>query len=532
MIDVKALFTPFRSLARLNLDHLDAQEIERYRRAGTLVVSPARRRPRYFDGRFLAAHDLTREQDYFLDRQADLARATGPGVLHGLMVTRVDDTTVSISPGTGVTPAGQLVVLRRDDDTAGGLAVNLADVTRMMQLDRAFHLDGVPNEPPRRRSGLFVLALRPVEFTANPIAAYPTSVDERRAVDDGEIIEAVAVTLVPYRDDHAELDPLQQRAHAARRIFVERAAGGVPAEALPLAMVHLDRGFVMWIDVDMVRREVGGEHAGAAGFGLAPRGLREAYVLQQEAHLAEAMNERRSRPDGLRFSAAEVFRALPPAGQLPLRAVERAGDLRYTQSFFPPQIPCAMALVPDDEVPALVDEALWLPPIDLMAPPGDLDFTSILVLLPAPRELLGSDRRRLAVELAPAAPGVLIRRQPVDVFRKLLPRLPMTAARGLGTPAVRPPIAAEPDRALEGEDAERNHALDLRWQQALDRAATLGERLWYVRRRTLQGRHLGLVPGSEPPRFADPTREDTVPADFRADESHPVSATTSPPPEE
>jgi hypothetical protein len=30
--------------------------------------------------------------------------------------------------------------------------------------------------PLGRRTGLFILALRPVEFTANPIAAYPRSI--------------------------------------------------------------------------------------------------------------------------------------------------------------------------------------------------------------------------------------------------------------------------------------------------------------------------------------------------------------------
>jgi hypothetical protein len=509
MFDPRALFGPFGSLVRLNLDHLGILDIERFQRAGTIVVSAARRRPRYFDGRFLAAHDLTREQDYFLQRQADLARATGPGVLHGLAVTRIDDTTVAIAPGTGLTPAGQLVVLRQDDDTTGGLIVNLADVARMMELDRAFGLDVVPNDPPRRRSGLFVLALRPVEFTANPVAAYPASVTERRAVDDGEIIEAVAVTLVPYRDDHTELDPLQQRAHVARRIFVDRQPGGVPAEALPVAMIQMDRGAVLWIDTHMVRREVGAEHAGVEGFGLAPRGLREAHVLQQEAHLLAVMNQRGSQPDGLRFSAAEAFRALPPAGQLPAAAVERVATLSYSQSFFPPQMPCAMALVPQDEVSALVDEALLLPPIDLLVGPEDLDFTSILVLVPVPRAQLLADRRRISMYLNPAAPGLLARRQPTDVFRRLL----------IGRPGVQLPTPG-PTPGASADDQR----LDQRWQAALGGA---GDRLWYVRPRTLQWRLFGVVPETSPPLLADPARVNTLPAPFRVDESQPVEATTA-----
>src|SRR5262245_60188160 len=228
---------------RASIDHLPPAEIDRLQRAGTIVADPARRRPRYFDGRFLAAPDLTAEQNYFLGRQADQARASMAGVIHGLEVSRVDDTTLRIEAGNGVTPAGELVVL------TDPLTVNLGDIAEVQRLDAAFGLDSIPNEPARRRSGLFVLALRPVEYTANPIAAYPASVTDRRTVDDGEIIEAVAVTLVPYPDDQADASPQQQRAHAARRIFVDRPSDAIPAEALPIAMMQLDRGFVLWVDL-------------------------------------------------------------------------------------------------------------------------------------------------------------------------------------------------------------------------------------------------------------------------------------------
>mgnify|MGYP003510254501 CR=1 FL=1 len=73
MLDVNTLLSQFRSFGRLNLDHLERSTIESLRRAGTIIANPSRRRPRYFDGRFLAAGDLTREQDYFLDRGCDLA---------------------------------------------------------------------------------------------------------------------------------------------------------------------------------------------------------------------------------------------------------------------------------------------------------------------------------------------------------------------------------------------------------------------------------------------------------------------------
>jgi hypothetical protein len=533
--------------SRLRLDHLDPAEIEAFRKAGTIIADPRRRRPRYFDGRFLAAPDLTREQDYFIARQADLTRAGGAGVLHGLGVTRVDDTRVKLARGNGITPAGDLVVLTDD------LTVDLADVAEMQRLDRVFALDTIPNEPPRRRTGLFVLALRPIEFTANPIAAYPASVAERRAVDDGEIIEGVALTLIPYRDDHTELDPQQQRGYVARRIFVEKAATGTPAEALPVAVVQMDRGFILWIDPWLTRREIGAEHAGVAGFGLTPRSVREAHVQQYNGQLAELLAERAARGSDGRFPASQVFRALPPAGQLPAESVEYVfhsrGDfvrpilLDFRQLYFPPQLRATMAVVPLDEIAALVEEALLLPPIDLAAPTSELDFTSVTVLVGIergafdqarrdlarmlsilhvgdPAEVVAEMRRLFNLPLQPSAPGIVARRQPTDVFSRLLPAMPSSTLRATGpldlerprvpfdrvavTPAggLRPTLPrteigrefAIPIRAIgpisEGPDhppplpEDYELAADNFLGQALADASSQSARLWYVRSRT------------------------------------------------
>src|SRR5512145_990988 len=79
-----------------------------------LVGDPRRWRPRWFDGRFLAASDLQSEQNYFLIRQADLARAGGSGIIDGLMVSETLDAAsgtgrIRIDPGQGVTDTGELV---------------------------------------------------------------------------------------------------------------------------------------------------------------------------------------------------------------------------------------------------------------------------------------------------------------------------------------------------------------------------------------------------------------------------------------
>src|SRR6186713_1464939 len=54
--------------------------------SSALVLDGLRVRPRYFDGRFLTGADLTRDQQYIDQRQADLARSTGTGVVNGLQV--------------------------------------------------------------------------------------------------------------------------------------------------------------------------------------------------------------------------------------------------------------------------------------------------------------------------------------------------------------------------------------------------------------------------------------------------------------
>ena len=67
-------------------ERVDVDELRRLKEAGAVFLDPRRTRPLWFDGRFLKAHDLNREQNYFLTRQADLALATGTGVIQGLNV--------------------------------------------------------------------------------------------------------------------------------------------------------------------------------------------------------------------------------------------------------------------------------------------------------------------------------------------------------------------------------------------------------------------------------------------------------------
>ncbi len=72
----------------------DARELiglDEYRQLlarGSLITDDKRRRPLWFDGRFLDAAALNSEQNYILGRQADISRVAGIGVVSGLQVER------------------------------------------------------------------------------------------------------------------------------------------------------------------------------------------------------------------------------------------------------------------------------------------------------------------------------------------------------------------------------------------------------------------------------------------------------------
>lgn len=422
------------------------------RRAGVLAEDARRERPRWFDGRFLAARDLIREQQYFLTREADLGRAAGSGVASGLEVREgAGPQTLSIAAGHGITPAGELVMLPRR------LEVALANLAAVEQMSARFGLARLPQPPLRSRSGVFALALRPVEYTANPIGAYPNSITGQRSVEDGDIVEATAVVLVPWPDDGAgsrtdaeeALDAWRGR--IARDVFVASRPGAARADVLPIALVALQNNSLVWIDQALVRRELGADRGDLPGLGFSPRALRLAHLVQYQDHLADLLQARRS----ARFAAAEHFAALPGAGPLPPGVIDPRD---FTQRFFPAEVDVDFSLVPEDELPALVEDALLLQPIDLEAPADSLDSTAVMIVAPVPRHEWRAVVARLASTvrtLKPAAPNLLAQRRPFEVLQRLrLPRL-----------------APVPD-ATSPSDAE--------WQ----RLARLPS-LWFVRRRQL-----------------------------------------------
>lgn len=452
-------------------EFIDATERATLEQSGTLVLDNQRQRPLYFDGRFLSAQALTQEQTYFLSRQAALNRTAGYGVVQGLEVrpllanNQPDGAAVEILPGYGVTPSGEIVAVPEP------LTVRLDDLAQIQSLDATFGLLAIPSEPIRSLSGLFILGLRPVEYSDHPIASYPTAIAEPRSTTerDGEIVEATAVSLIRYGEGGSGL---AQRAQAARQIFVEAALPNTPAGVLPLAMLGLSQGQIQWIDGALVRRLQSQGDSAVLGLGSTPRALRVAHLRQYEQHLQAV----EAGAQGQTFSAATQFQALPAAGRLPKTAIN---PVDFSQTYFPSDMAVELTVVPSDELAALVEESLHLPPIDLTAGAEELASIALLVVIPITRQRL----RQLQLDLAQAslsnssdgatgatgsgatltrpltlaAPGLIAKRSPLEVLQRLkLPRVQ--------------PLPLDPQQIV-----------DNRWRQELAQASEL----WYLRQRNL-----------------------------------------------
>ena len=488
--------TIIHSSARTNIDVAEASEIARTVRGSdpnvlsredmqrllgdsALVLDGLRRRPRYFDGRFLTGADLTRDQDYIRQRQADLARAGGTGVVNGLQVSLGSDPagqTIVINAGHGVTPGGDVVMIAR---TRSIVALDLPSIER---LDSTLGLRRDPRVPLGRKTGLFLLVLRPVEFTANPIAAYPTSITGQRQIEDGDIIEATAVSLIPWADTGGAATLDEARRTVARSIFTG-AAHGIPQDALPLAMIAMERGAIRWIDSALVRRETGADTPLQVSMGARPRALAEAFVLQHREHLADVLHARATAGLPPAFAAAQYFAALPAAGQLPAPAI-LTDALGFRQLWFPPAVDVDISFIPSDEIAALVEESLALPPIDLLGEPEDLDATGVVVLAPVTRQRLQRFEAALSALTRPTAPDPSqgIRRAPADMLASMLARrVKFVEAQQRD---------ADASAAVEAANAETK-AWQAAWADAVAAIPTAeGAQplLWYVRRRAIADR--------------------------------------------
>jgi hypothetical protein len=404
-----------------------------------LLVDERRARPLWFDGQFLTASTFNREQTYVLTRQSDLALATGAGVIEGLQVEREggSQTALLVRRGQGLAGNGEPLVVHED------LRIDLADIPLQRMLDQATGLAAEPGPPPQSRSGLFVLALAALEFTSNPIGSYPTHLDGERSLEDSLINEAVLITLIPFALRGTLMTPGMRRAQAAESIFVGGGEPELPTGVLPLAALELASNTITWLDQALVRREAAVGHSDVLGLGIAPEPRRAAHVRQYHAML-DGIVEASAETAG--FAASEHFLALPPVGRLPAASVgftEQPGSTTpvLTQAFLPSAMPAVLSLIPEDELPALVEEALLLPPIPLGADEGVLAATPVTIFVPVARaafeetlrQLRGGERvlpPRVNLGLAPLRPMDLLEALVTPAGRRTEPALSVLTDEG------------------------------------------------------------------------------------------------------
>jgi hypothetical protein len=203
-------------------------------------------------------------------------------------------------------------------------------------------------------------------------------------------------------------------------------------------------------------------------------------VLQHRTHLLDVLLDAQARAMPPVFPASQYFSLLPPAGQLPAACVVPDRD-GFQQFYFPPPITADLAFVPSDEIAALVDEALTLPPIDLQSSAEDLTGTGVVIVVPVSRpdfQRYSSSlpATRIAVESdASAGPS----RPALDMLDALvLQRRKATDAASTGS--------------LVSTAADALALQDKAWQAAFAEAVAalpssegLPPLLWFVRRRAV-----------------------------------------------
>ena len=299
--------------------------------ARNIVADSRRNRPLWFDGRFLTARDLLREQNYFLTRLMDLSRASGAGVVNGLDLNVRRErsrapTLFDVTAGHGVSFGGHHLVLPKD------ITINVADIPVVESVNATLGLSQRPSPSLRSQSGLFVIALRPVEFTANQVSSYPTHIDGDRRLEDGEVVEAVAVTAVPFELFQTPSDIWRMRALAGHQIFVEEAELGAPTFTLPLAMLAMEHGTIAWVDQHLARREIYHSGRDVTGLQVGLDQLRIAHYRHYAELFSGIANEQRSAGGSVNFSADAYLRSLPATGPAPTASID---PRNFTQNFFP-----------------------------------------------------------------------------------------------------------------------------------------------------------------------------------------------------
>jgi hypothetical protein len=121
------------------------------------------------------------------------------------------------------------------------------------------------------------------------------------------------------------------------------------------------------------------------------------------------------------FPATSYFNALPPGGRVPLASLSistQTTSQTFAQAFFPQQMDVRLSVIPVDEIPALIEDSMELPPIDLTLPANAYADLSVFVLIPVSRSGFKALKNKLpTLAPNPAVPQILSFRTPSDLMR-------------------------------------------------------------------------------------------------------------------
>lgn len=358
-------------------------------------IDPRMTRTHYFDGRLLTAEDLERDQLYLDQRLREVGKVLGHGVLRGLDIAYDKFSgLLTVQAGQAVSPAGRVLHL------GSQLMVDLGDRALISQLNSGNYR--------RLNRALFAVVLKYVDVATDIAEVFPTDLAAKRGADYALVTESVQLGLVPLPNPLPPQDPLHIRAGLIREYLGNTAASAfVPEDAVALGVLAIQNDTPQWLDGQLLRQPLRSE--------LTAADLQHDLSRQYEVLFNDVLAARSAGSLPNNFAAQEYFDLLPPAGSLPVDAVDPVSG---SQRFFPEHFDVHIAPIRQSELALIQAESMALPNIDL----SRTDDADLVILVPLSNQAYGHYARQLERDFNPVS-----RELPqLDLLRlKLYPRRPV-----------------------------------------------------------------------------------------------------------
>jgi|GEM_PF-5533564 len=289
------------------------------------VTIPSSQRTAFFNGRLLSAEDLQREQSLREMGQNQLARLIGCGVQQGLeVVGQQNKSVVTIGPGLGVSPSGQVMDF-------GGVNVDLAAAAQASSKQIGFRNCGAAFSDLRApTAGLYLLVLTPAWIS---VGRAPSMLSEVGACSRNVEHLAARVRLVALTPP-ANATNVSLRNQLAVSLLAPTAGsakgmlGWLPvavapklgADDLPLAALQLDaQANIVFLDQHAARRRLAPVPGGTAD-ALWPR----SRSIEMEAFAQQCLQQWEEVRGDDGGGAIQAFSTFPPVLMLRSGASEAA----------------------------------------------------------------------------------------------------------------------------------------------------------------------------------------------------------------